>query len=74
VKAKKKTKTKVKAKKKTPAKKALAKKTPRKTTAQARKAKRLDALLDQELEDTFPASDPIELTEPGRRSRRRKAR
>lgn len=28
-------------------------------------AVRLDAQLDRELEDTFPASDPLELTEPG---------
>jgi hypothetical protein len=28
-------------------------------------ATRLDSLLDRELEETFPASDPLELTEPG---------
>jgi hypothetical protein len=65
---------KAKSKKKAKKKKAAAKKTRRKTPAQKRKAKRLDALLDEELEDTFPASDPIELTEPGKRMHRRKAR
>jgi hypothetical protein len=28
-------------------------------------ATRLDSLLDRELEETFPASDPLELTDPG---------
>jgi hypothetical protein len=61
------------------AKKKKAKKKPtrakaktRKTAAKKRAAKRLDSLLDSELEDTFPASDPVELTEPGLRSRRRR--
>jgi hypothetical protein len=45
-------------------------------TSAAKKARsqRLDRLLDSELEDTFPASDPIELTEPGRHARRKNAR
>jgi len=46
----------------------------RKSATKKRAAKRLDELLDRELEDTFPASDPVELTEPGIRARRKKAR
>jgi hypothetical protein len=46
----------------------------RTSAAKKARSRRLDRLLDSELEDTFPASDPIELTEPGRRVRRKKKR
>jgi hypothetical protein len=53
---------------KAPAKSSAKKSKPKKSPASAAKkasAKRIDALLDRELEETFPASDPLELTEPG---------
>jgi hypothetical protein len=57
---------KTKARIKSPAKKLPAKKSAGgKSAAKKSKAARLDALLDRELEETFPASDPLELTEPG---------
>jgi hypothetical protein len=37
----------------------------RKSAAKKLSAALLDAQLDRELEGTFPASDPLELTEPG---------
>lgn len=37
----------------------------RKAAVKKKTAAKLDDLLDRELEDTFPASDPLELTEPG---------
>jgi hypothetical protein len=59
-------KKKAKASKKPPAKKPSAKKSRAgKAVAKKSSAARLDALLDRELEDSFPASDPLELTEPG---------
>ena len=52
----------------------------RKSAAKKKAAVKLDDLLDRELEETFPASDPLELTEPGgprkspsRRKKRRRA-
>jgi hypothetical protein len=48
------------------AKKPKAKKSPTRTSAAKKlSATLLDARLDRELEGTFPASDPLELTEPG---------
>jgi len=58
--------------KKKAAKKKSVKNTARKKAAKKARAKRLDALLDRELEDTFPASDPVELTEPGIRARKKR--
>jgi hypothetical protein len=53
-----------------PAKKSTKKLKTKKALARAAVAKKaastsLDSLLDRELEETFPASDPLELTEPG---------
>jgi hypothetical protein len=59
------------ARKKTSRTKPTAKKSkPRKSRARKSAARKLsatflDAQLDRELEGTFPASDPLELTEPG---------
>lgn len=48
------------------AKKPKAKKSRTRTSAAKKlSATLLDAQLDRELEGTFPASDPLELTEPG---------
>jgi hypothetical protein len=62
-----------------PAKKSKAKQT-RMSAARKLSATLLDARLDRELEGTFPASDPLELTEPGgdrkspaRRKKRRRS-
>jgi hypothetical protein len=62
-----------------PAKKSKAKQT-RTSAARKLSATLLDARLDRELEGTFPASDPLELTEPGgdrkspaRRKKRRRS-
>ena len=44
-------------------------------TPRQRKAREeLDRRLDRELEDTFPASDPLEITSPRARNARRRDR
>jgi hypothetical protein len=59
-------KRKTKSRVKPPAKKSKTKKArARAAVAKKAAATSLDSLLDRELEETFPASDPLELTEPG---------